>query len=295
MSHQLWDYYRGYAFWRPYVDACTRWCFSSVRIEGLENMPRDGHVILAPNHRQTLMDALLILLLDKGPIAFGARADIFAKPRIAAILRWLRIVPIARERNGLREVAKNFAVFDEIVECLGHGVPFCLFPEGQHRPQKGLLPIKKGIFKLADLAAERLDGPVYVVPVGIDSEFFFRGMGRVVLRVGKPIRPADYEEGPDRFSRLSQDLTDGLQALIDQPFPPHKLPKPVVWLAFPLWLVCAVLGLPIWLGWRWVLRGMKDKAWMHTVRFGFRLLLPVFQPFEGFFEGWLTRLFSVRN
>ena len=115
---KIWEYYRGYVRARHYTDLITRSCFRSIRIEGMEHIPAEGAVMLAPNHCATLMDPMLQLLLrpNKDPIAFGARSDIFKKPRVAKILRWLRIVPLARERNGLAEVAKNFEVFDEIID-----------------------------------------------------------------------------------------------------------------------------------------------------------------------------------
>ena len=41
----------------------------------------------APNHCAALLDPLMILLLKKEPVAFGARFDIFRNPKMAAILR----------------------------------------------------------------------------------------------------------------------------------------------------------------------------------------------------------------
>ena len=130
---KVWEDYKHYNQVHAYGNLTARSCQRSVSIEGLENIPKDGAVILAPNHRTALMDPMMVLLISKEKIAFGARSDIFKNPKTARWLRWLRILPIARERNGLSEVAKNFEVFDEIVECLEHDVPFCLFSEGMHR------------------------------------------------------------------------------------------------------------------------------------------------------------------
>ena len=159
---KIWEEYRGYRLCQAYVNLATRSTFRSVRVEGLENVPSEGAVLLAPNHCATLMDPLLMLVALRRPVGFGARSDIFANPRIARILRWLRIVPLARERNGLSEVAKNFAVFDEIIDCIGHDVPFCMYAEGTHRPERGMLPVKKAIFRIARMAREQLGKPVYM-------------------------------------------------------------------------------------------------------------------------------------
>ena len=192
-----------YDICRYYVDFCTRTQFSSVRMQGLENIPSSGAVILAPNHCAALMDPLLILLTRHGSIGFGARSDIFSNPKVARFLNFLRILPMARERNGLREVAKNFETIGDIIECLRHEVPFCMYSEGMHRAEKGLLPIKKGIFKIARKAAEELEKPVYVVPIGVDYEYFFRIQGRVSMKVGKPIDVRAYFEEHKEDSEAS--------------------------------------------------------------------------------------------
>nr|MCR5571436.1 1-acyl-sn-glycerol-3-phosphate acyltransferase [Bacteroidales bacterium] len=197
--------HRGYKELRHYVDMCTRSCHREVRYEGLENIPEDSAVLLSPNHCAALMDAMVILAtpVKGGVICFGARSDIFRKPAVARILRWLRIVPLARERNGLSEVAKNFEVFDEIIECLGSHVPFCMFSEGTHRAMRGMLPIKKGIFRLARMAIEKTGQPVYIVPAGIDYEDFYHGQHRVTVRYGKPI-----DVGAEFAAGLASGLTE---------------------------------------------------------------------------------------
>lgn len=288
---RIWEEYRGYRPCRWHVNNSTRTCFSSIRREGLENVPRDGAVLLAVNHCATLMDPLLVLdALSPRLVAFGARSDIFAKPGIAKILRWLRIVPIARERNGLSEVAKNFETFEEVIECVDQGVPFCLFPEGTHRPERGMMPVKKGIFRLAKMTMEHLPGKkIYVVPVGLDYEYFFRGYGRVALRVGEPIEvTAQFARQDVMEAQLYQDLCSELQsrmlALIGRL--PERSHEGLAWriplavLSLPLFAVCAVGGLPIWLPYLLIMRKMKDKAWSHTVRFALHLFLPLFWIFQ---------------
>lgn len=290
---KLWEDNKRYTFYRRYVDLCTRTGFSSVKIEGLDKLPSDGAVIIAPNHCAALMDPLLVLLTHRGPVGFGARADIFRKPKIAAILRWLRIVPLARERDGISEVAKDYEVFDEIVECIDHDVPFCMFSEGTHRAERGLLPIKKGIFRVAKMAVDRLGKRVYVVPMGLDYEYFFREMGRVCIRIGQPIEIGSYFDSlagtPDNLiiKDLCEDLSQRLLALIGRiPERRHdriglRLVAGIV--ALPFFITCASCSFPIWLTGAILLHGMDDKAWTHTVYYVCRLLLPIFWPFQAAF------------
>lgn len=289
---KIWKHSFWYGVGRYYVDFCTRASFSSVRVEGRENIPADGAVMFAPNHRCALMDALLVLQISHRPIGFGARLDIFRNPRIAAALRWLKILPIARERDGIRQVIRNYDTFDE--ECFAHGMPFCLFSEGAHRAEKGMMPVHKGIFKVARLASEKVGCPVYIVPVGLDYEYFFRQTGRAVIRIGKPFEINGFmaehrgDSDPQMWRALCDELQGRLLGLIDRiPERRHGLKVPRLFaalLSLPLYAVCAVCSFPIWLPAGLILHRMKDKAWTHTVYFACRLLLPLFIPFHWCFS-----------
>ena len=59
-------------------------------------------------------------------------------------------------------------------------------------------------------------------------------------------------------------------------------------LSLPLFAVCAVGALPIWLPYLLIMRGMKDKAWSLTVRFALHFLLPLFIPFDIGFQRLLN-------
>lgn len=279
-----------YKFARRYVDFCTRTSFASVRIEGAEKLPKSGIIMLAPNHRMSLMDPLLILLLrPKLPIGFGARADIFRNPTAAKALNWLRILPIARERDGLREVKSNLGVFDEIIDCMAHKTPFCLFSEGTHRPQRGMMPVKKGIFRICRTAMEKLGETVYVVPVGVDYEEFRRQMGKAAVRVGEPIDLGAFlQEHPcsseaESYQLLCRELQSRILQLVDL-FPERKhgrlpLRCALALASLPLFLVCTICSFPIWLVAKLILSRMEDKAWTHTVVYLCRFLLPLHAPF----------------
>ena len=166
---KLWEKDLRYSILRLWCDCNTRRSYCRTTVQG--KLPRKGAVIIAPNHTNTLMDALVVLRTRKGPTAFGARADVFKKPAIARFLRLIRIVPMARSRDGGRAVLQNWETFHEVDEVLEHGVPFCLFSEGRHRPKHSLLPIQKGIARIAFASAEKRQ--TYVVPTGIEYGDYF--------------------------------------------------------------------------------------------------------------------------
>lgn len=184
----------GYSLLRPIVDWCTKYSYRKVEVRGEENIPTDGPVLLAANHCNTLMDALVVLRSYKGSTVFGARADMFNNKLIARIMFFLRILPMVRQRDGLRNVLKNVETQDIIVETLENDVRFCMFPEGRHRPEKSLLPLGKGIFRAA-LAANAKFGdskPIYIVPVGIEYGDFFRYRSTSLVTYGKPLNVTEF-------------------------------------------------------------------------------------------------------
>lgn len=268
---KIWKFNLGYKIFRFYADWCTGSCYRRIRVEGRENIPKDTPVILAPNHCCTMMDAALVLYSGKGSTAFGARADIFGTV-FAPFFRWLKIVPLARQRDGLREVVKNYEVFDEVADCIGHDVPFCIYVEGTHRATRGLQPIKKGVFRIARRAEELAGKPVAIVPVGLAYESFFRLMTDVYVRYGEPIYMDQFPKAD-----LPQVLGDRILGLIND-YPgrwrlPLWLSIPVAVLSIPFFLLSAVMCCPIWITSLILSSRMNDKAWVNTLRLGAKLIL----------------------
>ena len=182
------DYDFMYDFLRYYVDIVMKLSYRKIKYVGKEFIPKDGAIILAPNHTNALMDAMVVLGMDHGPKVFVARADIFRNPKIAKILKWLKIMPIMRMRDGYEEVKKNNETIERAVDVLRDRVPFCIFPEGTHQTKYSSLPLAKGIFRIAFQAQELMpDMPLYIVPVGIRYGSFFRFRSTVRVQIGEPI------------------------------------------------------------------------------------------------------------
>lgn len=289
---ELWEKDRLYSFLRPWVDWCTRRSFSSLKVQG--TLPRDGRaVIVAPNHCNTLMDALVVLQAQKDPMAFGARADIFRKPAAAKALSFLKILPIARKRDGLRSVAQNLEIMPVIQDILHHGMPFCIFPEGRHRPMYSLLPIHKGVVRIA--LKNAVDQPSCIVPVGLNYSDFFHYRGSCTMRYGEPIdvkafvdshaglsKPELYEAFSAELSRRIAELIlfipddEKYEARLAQLRPPHKRrwwEIPLAVCGLPAFVASALLSLPLWGISEYICRfKIKDKAFCNSVRFLVRLV-----------------------
>ena len=324
-----------YSILKAWCDVTVRSLFIKIESEGIENLPKDGAILLAPNHCNTLMDALVVLQDRKDPTLFGARADIFRKPILNRFLRFLRILPLPRGRDGLQEVLNNRQTMDEVIETLEHGMPYASFCEGTHRPKHSLLPLKKGIVRTALQAHARFGDrkPVYLVPMGLEYEDYYRLQTPLQIRYGEPINVSAFvTDHPgmgeaevyrtllaqlrERISSLitylpDDESYDGRWALtkiesqeaalaadaalieeaatFDRERKARRLSMwsfgqdhPAFWTAFkailclvllPAFLFCAVVSAPMWLLSGHIVRGLKDKAFARTARFGVKLAM----------------------
>ena len=179
---------------RLWADSAFRHSYRKIEVTGLENIPQDGAVIIGANHCNTLMDALAVLNSDKTPIVFGARADMFRKPTIGKFMNFARILPMVRQRDGLRNVLQNNKTQEVIVDILENNMKFCLFPEGTHRTKHSLQRLGKGIFRIALAANEKFGKtkPVYIVPAGIEYGDYFRYRSTHIVNFGKAINVTEF-------------------------------------------------------------------------------------------------------
>lgn len=208
-----------YDFWydvlRYYVDFGLKLSYRHIRYIGRERLPQDGAIIYAPNHTNALMDALVILAMDHKAKVFVARADIFRKPILAKIFRWLKIMPIMRMRDGVDEVRKNNETIEKAVDVLRDKVPFCIFPEGQHQTKFSAQPLAKGIFRIAFQAQELMpDMPLYIVPVGLRYGNFFRFRSTVRVQIGEPINVQQFIATHSEMSTAEQ--MNAIRGVLDE-------------------------------------------------------------------------------
>ncbi len=168
--------------------------FKKITIKGVENIPNNSPVIFAPNHQSGLIDPLVVLFSQKDPIVFMARADIFKSKLFSKLLRFLKIMPVYRIRDGYETLSRNEEQFEQAKDVLLDNKKLCIMPEGNHGHQHKLRPLVKGIFRIAFSAEEQLQGAshVNIVPVSIDYDFYQHAGATVEVEFAAPILVKDY-------------------------------------------------------------------------------------------------------
>lgn len=148
-------------------------------VTGLENLPKEGAVIVAANH-VTNMDVFPMQLALNRPIFFMGKAELFQNTLIHYLFRNLGAFPVYRgERDEW--------AFQHSLRLLRAGQVLGMFPEGTRSRGRGLKVAKTGAARLS------IEVNCPLVPMSIDgSQRFFKGFPRrnkVSIYIGEPILP----------------------------------------------------------------------------------------------------------
>ncbi len=171
--------------------------FKKIQVVGKEKIPKDLPIILAANHQNAFLDAMLIAcFLGRKPY-FLTRGGVFENKLSNWFLRSLNMMPIYRFRDGMRNMKKNDQVLETCKNLLLDNQAILIFPEGNHDLRWMLRPLQKGIARML-FSAENQRGfelNSKIVPVGIQYEKHTKFRSKVLLTVGSPIATCDYKEG----------------------------------------------------------------------------------------------------
>jgi|GEM_PF-3631479 len=215
-----------YSMLRIWVWYFLRKFYSRIEVSGIKKLPATGPVLLLANHRNALMDALLLGCINPRPINFLARSSVFRLP-FDGVLRYLNMLPVYRERDGWDSLEKNNGVFEECSMRLAGGEVIAIFPEGRHHQEEYLFPLKKGFARIGYEALVNNCGGVYIQPVGINYEKIQAYNRRVYIRYGDGFMlewPADYteEDLPKFLSDARSKATEAMKpTIIDMPGGEH--------------------------------------------------------------------------
>jgi 1-acyl-sn-glycerol-3-phosphate acyltransferase len=158
-------------------------CVTRVRVEGLENIPESGPVLVIINHASNVDGMLMIAYVIP---RFGRR---FAWPGKAEALRW-PFFGFAMKQNGVFGVRRGGGDLESFMiarRVLDDGRVLAIFPEGTRSRTGALQEAKEG----ATVLAARSGAPILPIAIAGSHRFWprgrwprlFRGMA---IRIGKP-------------------------------------------------------------------------------------------------------------
>lgn len=207
----------GYSLLKAYVRFAHWIIHGRITVNGIENLPSEQPVILAPNHQNALLDPLAVLCFSPYQPVWLTRADVFSSRITRPLLRFLKMIPVYRIRDGADSLVNNEHTFQQSTEVLSAGGVLALFPEATHSYKRHMLPHKKAVPRIAFMAEEKTDYTLHlqIVPVGVNYSHFWHLGRRLAINYGRPVPVKDflpgYLENPQRAiislkNRIEQEL-----------------------------------------------------------------------------------------
>ena len=180
-----------------------------------------GPLLLAANHPNSFLDAIILCTLFNRPVYSLARGDAFKVKLLSRLLLSLKLLPVYRVSEGVENLEENYKTFDACKEIFKKNGIVLIFSEGFCVNEWHLRPLKKGTARLVLSCWE--DGiPLKVLPVGINYSSFTRFGKNIILSFGSIITEGHLTGGKG-YGRSIQEfnvmLRSALQPLVVETSP----------------------------------------------------------------------------
>ena len=208
-----------YRVLRGFGRLALRWFYRDIEVLGIERLPATGPVLLASNHPNALVDALVVGCTLHRPVTLTAKATLLENPITRALLRAAGVVPLRRASDdiakrgspGILDPSRNASAFAAVLDALELGRAVLLFPEGKSHSEPELAPLKTGLARMALMAGEERHLDVPIVPVGLTFEKKWEPRSRVLMHVGPEIHPDSMSPNADSVAALTERVNAGLR------------------------------------------------------------------------------------
>ena len=187
-----------YRLFKMYMGTGLFFFFKKISVYGKENIPNKGAILFVSNHKNALIDPLLIATTNKRSIHFLTRASAFKLKPVHWFLSTLNMIPIYRMRDGKKTLAKNEAIFNKCYGILNKKKCLLIFPEGVHDIRRWVRPLSKGFTRIVFGTLERNRSlKLYIVPIGLNYTNATNFAEKVSIYYGKPILTNDFYNKED--------------------------------------------------------------------------------------------------
>jgi 1-acyl-sn-glycerol-3-phosphate acyltransferase len=179
-------------------------CFHAVygiRIQGRENLPREGPGILVPKH-QFWTDIPIVALAAWRPVSYIAKHELFVYPGVRHFLSSLGGIPLDRG-NPVRTLGS----FREMERLMKEREFIVLFAEGTYYPNtmgRGKHRLIERILRFQERMGWEENRPIPFVPIGIR------------YREETPRTEVKVKIGPPLFSREGSEAEGFTQQILDE-------------------------------------------------------------------------------
>lgn len=165
-----------YSFFQLWLPRLFQLCFGCER-QGVENIPREGGLILAANHISNWDPPVAAAFVPR-KVHYMAKEELFRVPLFSQAIRALGAFPV---RRG----ASDRAAIRKAINLLADGACLGVFPEGTRSRTGQLGKAEPGLA----LLAVKSGAPVVPTAIVGTNRIFSKGcfFPRVEIRYGKPL------------------------------------------------------------------------------------------------------------
>lgn len=155
-------------------------------------LKHQGPLLLAANHPNSFLDAIILCTLFDGTVYSLARGDAFKNKFFAKFLFLFKMFPVYRVSEGVENMEENYKTFELCKNIFKLNGIVLIFSEGRCINEWHLRPLKKGTARLAISSWEEgID--LKVLPVAINYSSFKRFGKNIKLFFGDMITREDID------------------------------------------------------------------------------------------------------
>ena len=164
-------------------------------VKGLENIPKEGGVLLCPNHIH-MFDSISLVIYIKRMIYIMAKKELMSNKFTYTFFNKLGCFPVDRGSGDTHalEVAENHLKNEDLL---------LIFPEGTRNGLPRGKKLKKGAAIIAMQCKKT------IIPIGMKGSFI--PFTKVKIRIGKPMNLDEYFKKDELVPRDYIDITNKLQ------------------------------------------------------------------------------------
>ena len=162
-----------------------------LRCEGVENIPKEGAVIIAPNHKSNF-DPPVIGVCSPRVVHYMAKEELFRNPVFAAVIRYFGTFPV--KRGAVDRAAIRRALTE-----LKEGQPLGIFPEGTRTHGNRIGRFHDGMASIALMTGT----PILPVAV-IGTEHLPKKKGPLAVVFGTPVPVAKARPTPEAIGEVNE-------------------------------------------------------------------------------------------
>ena len=190
-----------YSFLKVVVSIAMKLFCRKIIINKPALLKENGPLLLACNHPNSFLDAVILDILFRQPVYSLARGDVFVNKWVVRILTAFKILPVYRLSEGANNLQTNYATFDECKKIFRKNGLVLIFSEGRCINEWHLRALKKGTARLT-LSAWDENIPLKVLPVGINYSSFRRFGKTVHINFGEMLERDRFEDDHSDGTRI---------------------------------------------------------------------------------------------